>query len=291
MPAWRPGQTRSDEAEGGVRLAAQPERGPGRRGPAGGPPGARGVRCPRAQTPAAAQHREQTGLAGKSSRSQARDERLSPGARRVSSHQKRGVTEGDEVTSLGRGHWRNAPPPAERGQVRPSSERRLSASAKGRGTDKRARRGGVSCTLQSAGRGRGQLWRPWQRRGERAAGSGFSPGPAARSGSAARAGIPGAEARWARRDWGGFGTYAGLASRPDCRPQGPESGPKGGVANGIGRVARCCCPGKTRGELCSRARQTAIGAQDSDAGSPGSRGGQLRAPPPPREGHGQNGPS
>lgn len=63
-------------------------------------------------------------------------------------------------------------------------------------------------------------------------------GPAARSGSAARAGIPGAEARWARRDWGGFRTYAGLASRPDCRPQGPESGPKGGVANGIGRVAR-----------------------------------------------------
>lgn len=144
LPAWRPGQARSDGAEGGVRLAAQPERGPGRRGeaqaspprgPAGGLPGARGVSCPRAQTPAAARHREQTGLAGKSGRSQVRDERLSPGARRVSSHQKRGATEGDEVTSLGRGHWRNAPPPAERGRVRPSSERRLSASAKGRGTE------------------------------------------------------------------------------------------------------------------------------------------------------------
>lgn len=134
VPAWH-GQARSDGAEGGVRLAAQPERGPGRRGAAGGPPGARGVSCPRAQTPAAARHREQTGLAGKSSRSQARDERLSPGARRVSSHQKQGATEGDEVTSLGRGHWRNAPPPAERGRVRPSSERRLSASAKGRGTE------------------------------------------------------------------------------------------------------------------------------------------------------------
>lgn len=75
--------------------------------------------------------------------------------------------------------------------------------------------------------------------------------------------------------------------------RGPSQGRReaGGVANGIGHVARCCCPGKTRGKLCSRAQQTAIGAQDIDAGSPGSRGGQLRAPPPPREGHGQNGPS